>query len=291
MAFSGTELLIGVDGGGSTCRFALLHDGRRVDLHGGPANVSTDFEGAVATLTDGLAALARAAGLTAKDLRPARAYLGLAGVVSTDIALRLAQALPLDAPKIADDRIATVTGALADRDGTVLGIGTGSFLGRRVDGRMDLIGGWGLVLGDEASAADLGRRLLRHVLHGLDGLAEASALTAQVLNDLGGAAGIVGFAADARPEAFGALAPRIVAAARAGDPVARAVMQEGVDYIGQGLARLGWQPDEPIVPVGGLAGEYVPYLPEKMARHVAQPVGTALDGALALAAELGGSRG
>lgn len=278
------SLLIGVDGGGTSCRLALLHAGRRVDVRGGPANVSTDMAGALANLSQGLESLAEQAGLPQEALAQARAYLGLAGVVSADLARAVAEALPFAASRVEDDRIAALHGALGGRDGTVFGIGTGSFLGRRAGAAVDLIGGWGFVLGDEASGADLGRRLLRVALHTVDGLAPATGLTTDILQDMGGPPGVVAFAGRATPAEFAALAPRVLDAASAGDGTAVALMQAGADYIARSAQQLGWQPGDPLCPIGGLAARYAPFLPDTMAASLVEPQGTALDGALALAA-------
>ena len=285
MSKADAEILVGVDGGGTACRFALSHAGRRVEHRAGPANVYSDFPAALETLTAGLDALAVKAGLS--DLTGARLYLGLAGVTGAKMAEKVAAALPYRNVTVADDRLTAVTGALASRDGAVIGIGTGSFLARKSGDRVTMMGGWGFALGDEASGAWLGRRLLQHVLHVADGLAPATGLTEAALQQLGGIpAGLVDIARAARPAHFAALAPDILEAARAGDAAARMIMDEGAAYILRGLAALGWRPGEMLCPLGGLAPHYAAFLPDEVAASFAAPAGSALDGALALAAEV-----
>ncbi|TBX16169.1 BadF/BadG/BcrA/BcrD ATPase family protein [Nioella sediminis] len=281
-----SNLVIGVDGGGSNCRLALDTGARVYEVKAGSANVSTDIHGALATLRNGLESLAQSAGLTLDDLRNARAYLGLAGVVGPTIAETVTKALPIENAVVEDDRIAAVMGALGQADGAVIGIGTGSFLGRHSSGHIDLIGGWGFILGDEASGADLGRKLLSRALHAADGLNSGSSLTSRILDEMGGPAGIVGFAATAKPVAFARFAPRIVEAAGNGDAVACALMNEGAAYILAGLDRLGWQQGERLCLIGGLAQRYRPFLPTPVADALTDPDDTALAGALALARRL-----
>jgi len=279
-----TEILVGVDGGGTACRFALTHAGTRVEHRAGPANVYSDFRAALETLTGGLNALTAKAGLS--DLRDARIYLGLAGVTGARMAAEVAAALPYRNVTVADDRLTAVTGALGGRDGAVIGIGTGSFLARKAGGRVALMGGWGFALGDEASGAWMGRRLLQNVLHVADGLVPATALTEAALQKFGGTpAGVVEFAREASPARFAAHAPDILEAAMAGDAAAKAIMDDGAAYILRGLNALGWQPGETLCPLGGLAPHYAAFLPAEVAASFAEPVGSALDGALALAAE------
>lgn len=275
--------LIAVDGGGSTCRVALLLDGQRFEAESGPANATSDPEGALANVRAALAAAAAKARLGLAGLRTVPAHVGLAGVLDPATAARIAARLPFERVRVADDRASAVVGALGAAEGAVAGIGTGSFLGRRAGGQLRLIGGWGLKLGDEASAGWLGRGLLVSALRTVDGLASPSALTEAVLAEHGGPAGIVTFAAAATPADFGRLAPRITAAAVAGDAAARALMRAGAAYLEAGLAALGWREGEAFCLIGGVAPAYAPYLGAPFARALRPPQGSGLDGALALA--------
>ena len=139
--------LVGIDGGGTSCRIALKWRGRRTEVVLGSANVTTDFRGAVQLIRKGLKDVAAKAGLFEEDLQDWPAYLGLAGVVDEADAQAVADALPLKAVVIEDDRHATVVGALGDVDGTVAGVGTGSFLARRSGARLHLVGGVGAEIG------------------------------------------------------------------------------------------------------------------------------------------------
>lgn len=285
MSYNADPVLIAVDGGGTQCRFALLRQGVRTEVQSGGANVTTDFEGAIATLGEGLDRLSRAAGVTRESLRGYRAYFGLAGVVEPGIGRHVALALGLPDAIVEDDRRATVEGALGGGDGTVLGIGTGSFFARQQGGDTTMLGGWGFVLGDEASGADLGRALLRHVLHVADGLAAPTDLTRATLAGFGGApADVVAFAAQAGPADYARFAPQVVESARAGDSAGRTLMEQGAAHIMRAVGCLGWSAGEPLCPAGGLAPCYAPFLPQGAKESLVAPKGMALDGGLRLAA-------
>lgn len=287
-----TDGLIGVDGGGTSCRVALLVHGKRADVRVGSANVTTDLPAAVATISEGLKRAAATVGLSLADIKDIPAYLGLAGVTGPRIAHQVTQALPLTNAWVADDRVVAVAGALAEADGTLIGMGTGSFLARQQGGTVRLMGGYGLILGDEGSGGWLGRALLGRVLRISDGLEPPSGLTDRVFSDFGrDTAAIVAFARTATPAEFGRFAPDLVAAATAGDPVGHELMQAGVGYILQGVRVLGWTPGEPICLMGSLATHYAAYLPESLTQAVMGPKGSALDGALALAARHARSQG
>ncbi len=277
---------IGVDGGGTNCRFALLHGGNRFDVRLDAANASTDLEGTYATLKLGLTKLAEAARLTKAELAQIPAFMGLAGMMNDTTANDIANRLPLVHLRVEDDRRTAMVGALGGFDGCVIGIGTGSFFGRRHDGRDRLIGGWGPVLADDASGAILGRHLLRSALDVHDGLHAPSPATEGVFARFGSAAAIVAFASKAKPGEFAELAPRVVQSAQDGDVICIDLMTRGADYIKSMLRGLGWQPGERICPIGGLAPHYAPFLPPDIADQLTAPEGTALDGALALAAQM-----
>ncbi len=279
--------LIGVDGGGTSCRIALERHGGRTEIVLGSANVTTDFRGATKLIREGLDAVAAKAGLSGEVLWTYPAYLGLAGIVDEEGAGAVARALPLKNVLIEDDRRATVIGALGDADGTVAGIGTGSFLARRSGVAMRMVGGWGLRLGDEASGAWLGRGLLTSVLEVVDGLSDATPLTEKILKAFRGSPGrIVTFGLSADPAEFAAFAPGIIEAARSGDPVGVDLMRAGAAYLTATMIKLGWQDGEPLCLIGGVGAHYLDYLPDRFARSVVPSKGTALDGALKLAAGL-----
>lgn len=274
------SLLIGVDGGGTSCRLALVAGGRRHDVQLGPANASTGFEAAVATLHEALASAAVRAGLTLADLSAATAHFGLAGVMNAEIAGRVAERMRFRSLAVTDDRPTTLTGALGGSDGTVAAIGTGSFVGRQSDGQISGIGGWGFYLGDQASGAWLLRRCLEQVMLAVDGLAPKTALVRAILAAHGDDPGrIVQFSLTARPADYATLAGQVIEAADRGDDLGRALMDEGTRYIRSAMDTLGWKPGEVLCLTGGLGPAYgarlgVPVTPAR---------GTALDGALILA--------
>ncbi|MDW4547752.1 BadF/BadG/BcrA/BcrD ATPase family protein [Defluviimonas sp. D31] len=281
-----TPILIGLDGGGTSSRAALrLGSGKRVDVIGGPANVS-DFAGAMARIAHLLSHLAEAAGLPEAALRRAVAHVGLAGVMDGAMADRVAARLPFARVTVTDDQPTTIAGALGPDDGAVAAIGTGSFIGRQTGGRIRSVGGWGFALGDQSSGAWLGRRLLTETLLAHDGIAPSSDLTRATLKRFGGAAGITAFGLNASPADHAALAPDIVAAASAGDTVAGRLMGEGAAYIDSATTVLGHGEGEPLCLVGGLGPAYGPWLLSTHAARIIPPKGSALDGALALADRL-----
>lgn len=276
---------LAVDGGGTHCRAILSLNGTQFEAQAGSANVSSDFDGAIAQINKVAALVAEKAGIASADLSRVPTYLGLAGMISADIASALKGALSFSQVCIEDDRPAALRGALAERDGAIAHCGTGSFLASQIAGQRRIIGGWGAVLGDQASAQWLGRKALSHALDVNDGLIAASALSTSIFARLDTPADIVSFAATASPTQFGDFAKEVTRHANRDDPSARALMQQGADYLAQNLVAIGWRADLPICLTGGLAPHYASYLPSTMRQRLCQPQGTPLTGALKLAEE------
>ncbi|CUH78544.1 BadF/BadG/BcrA/BcrD ATPase family protein [Tropicibacter naphthalenivorans] len=274
-------LVIGIDGGGTSCRGALLWQGRRVDAQVAGANVTSDFDGAVRAVRAVVAALAQAAGCDEAALWDAPAFLGLAGVTDRAMADRFRAALGWPKAVVEEDTRASVVDALGEGDGCVAVIGTGSFLARQVAGAQRCIGGYGLALGDEASGAWLGREALAMALRAHQGLEADSPLLAELRGKYGEFAGVTGFAAGASPRDFATLAPEIVGAQ--GDRASEALLRRGAAYIAEGLTALGWSPGQPICLTGGLGAVYALYLPENMRAGIIPAQSTAPSGALILA--------
>ena len=113
------QWVMGIDGGGTGCR-AVLADGEgRVagQADGGPANVMSDREGAVASiLAVSLAALG------GRDPAHCVACLGLAGAEVTDANGWLPGRLPFARAVVVQDARIALQGALGDVDGIVAAI-------------------------------------------------------------------------------------------------------------------------------------------------------------------------
>ncbi|WP_420584628.1 BadF/BadG/BcrA/BcrD ATPase family protein [Ruegeria sp.] len=286
MTESRNSVVLAVDGGGTRCRVACEVAGVVYSSETGAANVSTDFEGAVAQIRAGIQAVSQQVDISVNDLLKRSAFIGLAGVTDGKMAARLRDALRLTCARIEDDRPAAVRGALGLQNGVIAHCGTGSFLASQTDGAMRFAGGWGSVLGDEASAQWVGRRALSQALKAYDGTHDSTALTRKLLADMDGPAGIVRFAGNATPAQLGALAPAVTSAAQAGDIVAEGIMLTGAGYIAETAQRLGWQAGMALCLTGGIAGQYTPYLSAEMQSAIRPPLGEPLSGALALAKEV-----
>jgi glucosamine kinase len=283
------NLVVGCDGGGTGCRLVIADATGRIlaQATGGPANVSSDFDGAIANLRAALVAAAGQLGLALPQVLNGVAHFGLAGMQTPQDAARVAAQFPFAQINVTEDRQTAIAGALGDADGVLVALGTGTIIAGQRNGQSLRIGGWGLQLSDQASGAWLGRALLQHVLLAQDGIEPFSPLTSASFGQFGhDPRALVRFAASARPADYAGFAPTIVAAAIAGDAVGVALMQQGAAYLTRALEVLEFAAPEVLCLSGGVGPHYAPYLPETAQKAIIAPKGQGVDGALRLALEL-----
>ena len=164
-----TRIDIGIDGGGSGCRVAISVDGGEItETRGGAANVVTDPAAAEAAIREALLTALKTHGLRLEHMTRARVCAGLAGARLPGVADAFATRLPFLA-YVVDDSVTALEGALEGAEGTLASLGTGSFFIRKSREGTRHVGGWGFQLGDEGSAAWLGRRALSLSLRVADG--------------------------------------------------------------------------------------------------------------------------
>ncbi|MCU4653582.1 ATPase [Roseibacterium sp. SDUM158016] len=269
---------IGIDGGGTGCRVAVSVGDTVTETTGGPANIVTDPPGAEAAIRQALIEGLAAHGLGLEDMGRARVCAGLAGGRLPGVADAFATRLPFLA-YVVDDSVTALEGALGGAMGTLASLGTGSFFIRKSASGIRHVGGWGFHLGDEGSAAWLGRRALSLALRVADGRLPADPL-AEALMEAAPPHPVL-FARDARPGDFAQVARVVLAHAET--PLARRLITETLEALTEGLADLGHAPGAPLVVTGGLGELLAPHLPEALSRDLRPALGRPLDGALALA--------
>jgi N-acetylglucosamine kinase-like BadF-type ATPase len=226
-----TELVVGVDGGGSkTVAVAIDGSGRETGRAVAGSSNYTAVGGATAAaqvlraVTDAV----RQAGGTL----PVRAvWAGLAGI---DRPGARDEIRPLLIPLANEIRLSNDAelnfGALPRGEGVVLIAGTGSIaFGRNGAGATSRAGGWGHIFGDEGSGYDLGRRALRAAAQAADGRGPATTLLPRILAawELDQPMAMIGRAHGAADKAeIAALAGVVFAAAKDRDAAARTIIRQ-----------------------------------------------------------------
>lgn len=279
------DLVIGIDGGGTSCRAALATaDGEVIGTaKSGPANIMTDLAGARANIVDAAQTAFRDAGLE-PALDRTDAVLGLAGTNVGGYRQNLLEILPFRRSLVESDALIALEGALGNHDGAIAILGTGSIFMARQGGRMRTIGGWGFMIGDLGGGARLGRDLLQEVLLAHDDIRAGSALTDAVMQRFSGdPREIVKFAAASKPAEFGTLAPMVFEHAAAGDPVGRRVLSRNLADVEEALDALQLLQSQRLCLLGGLAGLYAAQLAARHQALLQPPLQDALGGAVSMA--------
>ena len=230
-------LYAGFDGGGTrtTCvlcdesgRFLGSGSGARSNFHdvGLPSAVSSlrsAFDGALAQ-----------SGMQAPDVE---ACFGLAGLDSPkDMSLMTdairSMGLTKSDPLVVNDWRTAVTGAFVDEPGVTLIAGTGCVAAAQTSAgrRMVRVGGWGHIVDDRGSAYDIGRDALYAAMRDYDGRGPKTKLLRMIMARMrvDEPQGIIArvYAEQMSVSEVASLSSVAGEAARAGDPVARAILRE-----------------------------------------------------------------
>lgn len=234
-----TQIVIGVDGGGSKTRAMVADDqGQQIADVEGPG--SAVRPGQADASAEVIAAVVRDA-LAACDMThvvPRVVCVGVAGVGRESERQALWQALASremgDDVVVHADATIAIDDAFGDGAGILLVSGTGSIAyGRSPAGTTARCGGWGPVCGDEGGGAWIGRRALSVVTASSDGREPETALVGAVLTaaQLNDVEDLIPWAAQATPAALASLAPAVIKTADAGDLRANALVTMAVEEL------------------------------------------------------------
>jgi glucosamine kinase len=280
-------LLLGVDGGGTSCRARLCASSGEIlgEATTGPANLRLGLEESFSAVLDAAAQTLEQAGLSSAHLARVVACLALAGA-SEPTHLAAAQRYPHPFRKavIITDAHAACLGAHGQKDGGVIVVGTGTVGWAVVRGQTYRVGGWGLPVSDEGSGAWLGCEAVRRVLWALDGRIGWTPLLRALAAEFGDDPHvIVRWTHTASPRDFASLAPRVFDHAAGGDALAGDLLRLAARNIDALAARLLAAGAARLALVGGCAPFLERHLSETTRSHLVEPSGDALEGALLVA--------
>jgi glucosamine kinase len=224
------------------------------------------------------------AGLPEEALKRTYAGVGLAGTGQRGAREALESwRHPFAGAWFEGDAYLAYLGAFGGGDGGIVIAGTGSIAITYQD-RTVRIGGYGFPVSDEGSGADIGLGALRHALKTLDGRAEPSAFSQEVLarfaND---PAAVIDWLEQASATDYAALAPLVTRHAAAGDAAARELMRQAGAHIAELAQALLKRGASRVALIGGLAEQVRAYLPGDIAAALVEPQGDAMAGGILLA--------
>ncbi|QND57792.1 N-acetylglucosamine kinase [Mesorhizobium huakuii] len=283
------KFVLGIDGGGTSCRAALATvDGAVIGrAKSGAANIRTDLTGARSNIVDAARQAFIAAGQDPELIPQTPAILGLAGANVGTYRQQLEAILPFSISRVETDAEIALEGAVGSGDGAMAILGTGTAYMARKNGKSRAIGGWGFQVGDQGSGARIGRDLLEQTLLAYDGVRAASSLTdAMMATFRNNPEDVVEFTTNAKPGDFGGFAPKVFEHAEKGDAVANWIVDKAVSDVEASLGALGLPDDAPLCLLGGLAPLYAPRLSARYQALLKPPLDDALGGAVQMAARL-----
>ena len=256
-------VLIGVDAGGSRTSVAVSRDGEIIGRAEGPGSAVRPGRSLVSatTIADAVRRALSAAGVLSGDVLVA----GVAGAGRETEARELQQALRGEGIArtvvVTTDIAIALQGALSDGAGIVLSAGTGSIaIGRDAAGTEYRAGGYGWQMGDEGSGYAIGRAALGAVGRAVDCRGAETTLSQSLpaATRTADFDGLVRWTATAGPAEVASLAPHVLAASVAGDPVAAAIVHYAAEELAQLVASIRKRMDSADVPValaGGLLSD------------------------------------
>ncbi|MER9107854.1 N-acetylglucosamine kinase [Mesorhizobium sp. M0239] len=283
------NLVLGIDGGGTSCRAALATaDGTVVGrAKSGAANIRTDLTGARSNIVEAARQAFLAAGQDPELISQTPAILGLAGANVGTYRQQLEAILPFSISRVETDAEIALEGAVGSGDGAMAILGTGTAYMARRQGKSRAIGGWGFQVGDQGSGARIGRDLLEQTLLAYDGVREGSPLTQSMLAVFrNNPEDVVEFTTNAKPGDFGGFAPKVFEHAGKGDSVANWILDRVVADVEASLGALDLSEDAPLCLLGGLAPLYAPRLSARYRALLKPPLDDALGGAVQMAVRL-----
>jgi glucosamine kinase len=280
------NFVLGIDGGGTSCRAALATaDGVVIGrAKGGAANIRTDLTGARANIAESARLAFIDAGHDPVLVSKTPAVLGLAGANVGTYRQQLEAILPFSQSRVETDAEIALEGAVGPHDGAMAILGTGSAYMVRRGSHTRAIGGWGFQIGDQGGGGRIGRDLLEQTLLAHDGIRQGSPLTDEILGVFRNhPEDVVEFTTNAKPGDFGGFAPKVFEHAAKGDAVAIWIVDRAVADVEAALAALDLAADAPLCLLGGLASLYAPRLSVRYQTLLREPLGDALSGAVQMA--------
>ena len=228
-----SEIVIGVDGGGSKTRVLVgTAEGEVLASAEGPKSAVTPGQAErSAEVISELVTRALAEIALPGAILPRVLYCGIAGTGRDEE--RRALHAALDAKELAEEVVIDSDGLIAmydafdDRAGILLVVGTGSIAyGRSPAGEIVRCGGWGPAFGDEGSGGWIGRKALGIVAASSDGREPPTALLFPILaaTQCEDVQDLIPWAAAGDARTFASLVPVVFSTASAGDPRANALL-------------------------------------------------------------------
>lgn len=282
-----STLFLGIDGGGTNCRARLVDRTGNIigEAASGCANTTSGLDNAFFSILDATKAILKSADLPEDTLKNIHAGLGLAGLVDAiEISKIEHHPHPFASLSANSDAAAACFGAHGGQDGGIAIFGTGSCCCALHKGEMLYNSGWGFMLGDQGSGAQLGLQTLRRTILACDNIIPHSPLTRDILRSFDGTpANMVRWVLTAKPKDYGKFAITTCEHANNNEEDANNLLQKSAfdaelfikELLNRGISQIAL--------LGGLSPFLLKYFTQATSSHLVNPQGDAMAGGIYMA--------
>jgi glucosamine kinase len=278
--------LIGIDGGGTSCRARLSDTEGNVlgEATAGSANVFQNDALAWQSVLSCITQAISSANLPLSVAKDAYIVAGLAGAeVSSAVDKFLARVENIGHIDVLTDAQTACLGAHTLNDGAIYIVGTGTVGIALKNNEWQKVGGWGFPLNDEGGGAWLGMQAIKIALKQRDGLTKSSMLTDKVWQQFPkGVDELVAWSQHASSGDYGRFSPLVTQAYLEQDSHAQAIIEQQRTLLTEQISALT-DGKTPLCLMGGLSGWVEQLLSQSLRQQLKSPDGDALTGALLLA--------
>ncbi|MFC6670516.1 BadF/BadG/BcrA/BcrD ATPase family protein [Marinobacterium aestuariivivens] len=286
------EYLVGIDGGGTACRARLADMDLRILGTGqaGPANAFLELDRVRQSILEAVTHAVLDAGLSTDDFCRLHVGMALAGGDDPSVRQALTQ-VPWSFASVCieSDAYGACLGAYEGADGAIQIVGTGSCGLLLQDSRINKVGGHEFPISDLGSGAVLGLEAIRKTLLAHDGVIAPSELTDSIYRQFDGDIdAIVHWSKTALPADYGLFARQLFDCAENGDPLAAAIVEQGVRDVAGLIQALCDRGATRVALMGSVAQRMKPNLQQAFGELIVEPRQDAVYGALLMARDSAG---
>ena len=278
---------VGIDGGGTHCR-ANLYDGSQTLLGSGRGGAANPVNGLPLTQQSIVSAISEAmkqAQLANINFNQLVVGAGLAGLHLPSMqAVMEDWQHPFKGLFLTTDLHVAALGAHQGADGGVIILGTGFSAMGLVNGKQFPIGGYGFPIYTHGSGSWFGLEVIKAVLLDADGMGKATSMTRTVLQE-DSVLSLAEKLNNAPAQEFARFAPLVFKHAMQGDQLARALIQQGADFVNSVMHKLLQTGSPCIAFVGGICAHIQAYLDSQYSAYIVEPIASPEEGAMYFAAQ------
>lgn len=280
-------LFLGIDGGGTNCRARLVSGTNDIigEATSGCANTTSGLSNAFTSILDATKTILKSANLPEKTLKKIHAGLGLAGLVDAIEITKIENyPHPFASLSANSDAAAACFGAHGGQDGGIAIFGTGSCCCALHKGDMLYNSGWGFMLGDQGSGAQLGLQTLRRTILACDNIIPHSPLTRDILKNFDNTpANMVRWVLTAKPKDYGKFALTTCKHAENKEEDANHLLQKSAYEAELFIKNLLNRGVSQISLLGGLSPFLHKHFAQATSNHLVEPQGDAMAGGIYMA--------